>query len=132
MNILLREAGLYTAVSACALCVDFAVLFILVRYFSWWYFAAAAVSFCFGVLVAYFLSVAMVFKHRHLKNRHLEFGAFASIGAVGIGINAAVMWLLVKYLGVYYLSAKCGAAAITFLWNFISRRHLLFVSRTPL
>lgn len=132
MKILMREAGLYTAASACALCVDFAILFILVHYFSWWYLAAATVSFSIGVLVAYTLSVTVVFKRRRLKDRRLEFAAFASIGAVGIGINATVMWLLVRYLGLYYLFAKCGAAVITFLWNFISRRQLLFVSRTPL
>ena len=132
MSILIREAGLYTAVSACALCVDFTVLFVLVRYFGWWYLAAASVSFSFGVLLAYALSVTVVFKQRRLKDRRLEFAAFASIGAVGIGINATVMWLLVKYGGLYYLLAKCGAAAVTFLWSFLSRRQLLFVPRTPL
>lgn len=132
VRILLREAASYTAVSACALCVDFAILFILVHYFSWWYLAAATVSFSFGVLVAYTLSITVVFKRRRLKDRRLEFAAFASIGAVGIGINAIVMWLLVKYLGFYYLIAKCGAAGVTFLWNFLSRRQLLFVPRAPL
>jgi putative flippase GtrA len=127
----MREAALYTAVSACALCVDFAILFMLVHYFSWWYLAAATVSFSFGVLVAYMLSITVVFKERRVMDRRLEFAAFASIGAVGIGINATVMWLLVRYLGLYYLIAKCGAAGVTFMWNFLSRRQLLFVARTP-
>jgi putative flippase GtrA len=128
----MREAALYAAVSACALCVDFTILFILVHYFFWWYLAATTVSFSFGVLIAYSLSTTVVFSHRRLKDRRLEFAAFASIGAVGIGINATVMWLLVKNLGLYYLIAKCGAAGVTFIWSFISRRQLLFVPRTPL
>ena len=131
MRLLIREAAFYAAASACALCVDFAILFILVRYFSWWYLAAATASFSFGVLVAYTLSITFVFKRRRLEDRRLEFLVFASIGAVGVGINAAVMFLLVQYFGLYYLIAKCGAAAVTFLWSFLSRRQLLFIVGTP-
>lgn len=132
MKTLMREAGLYVAVSGFALCVDLAILFVLVHYFSWWYLAAATVSFCFGLLIAYSFSVTVVFKQRRLKDQRLEFAAFASIGAVGVGINAGVIWVLVRYFGIYYLIAKCGAAAVTFLWNFLSRRQLLFAHSTRL
>lgn len=127
MNIMIKEAVGYTAVSACALLVDIAILWILVNFFSWWYLAAATVSFLTGLGLTYSICVTHVFKHRRLKDPRIEFLSFAVIGAVGLGINTAVIGFAVKYLGLHYLLAKCAAAGCSFVWNFISRRQLLFV-----
>jgi putative flippase GtrA len=129
MKLLIQEALGYTAVSACALFVDITILFALVHYFSWWYLGAATTSFLAGLLVGYALSVTLVFKHRRLKDQRLEFASFAAIGAVGVAINAAAISFGVKFLGLHYLLAKCGAAGFTFIWNFVARRELLFVPR---
>jgi putative flippase GtrA len=129
MKTVLREATKYAAVSACAFIIDISVLFVLVHYLSWWYVAAATSSFLVGLLVAYVLSVTLVFTYRRLQDPRVEFASFAGIGAVGIAINAAAMTLGVKVLGVHYLLAKCGAAAFTFVWNFMARRQLLFARR---
>jgi putative flippase GtrA len=129
MNIVIKEALGYAAVSACGLLIDIAILFILVHYFSWWYLAAAMTSFSVGLLIGYVLCVTSVFNYRRLKDWRLEFGSFAAIGAVGLAINAAVISFGVKYLGLHYLIAKCGAAGFTFVWNFVARRQLLFVRR---
>jgi putative flippase GtrA len=129
MRILIQEALRYTAVSAGAFFIDFSLLFILVNYFSWWYLAAATASFLVGLGVGYVLSVTLVFKYRRLKDKRLEFASFAAIGAAGVVINAAAIFIGVKYLGLHYLIAKFGAAGFTFLFGFAARRQLLFVPR---
>ena len=129
MKIVIQEALRYAAVSACALIIDFTVLFLLVHYLSWWYVAAATTSFLVGLLVAYVLSVTLVFKYRRLNDQRFEFASFAGIGVVGVAINAAVISFGVKIFGLHYLIAKFGAAAFTFAWNFAARRHFLFVRR---
>jgi putative flippase GtrA len=129
MKTALREAVRYAAVSACAFFIDITVLFILVHYLSWWYVAAATSSFLVGLLVAYVLSVTLVFKYRRLQDPRIEFASFAGIGAVGVAINAGAITLGVKVFGAHYLIAKCGAAGFTFVWNFVARRQLLFARR---
>jgi putative flippase GtrA len=129
MRIVIQEALRYAAVSACAFIVDLTILFVLVHYFSWWYLGAATASFLAGLLVGYALSVTLVFKYRRLKDWRLEFASFSAIGAGGVAINAAAMSFGVKYLGLHYLIAKCGAAGFTFVWNFVARRQFLFVQR---
>jgi putative flippase GtrA len=129
MKTVLREATRYAAVSACAFIIDITVLFVLVRYLSWWYVAAATSSFLVGLLVAYVLSVTLVFNYRRLQDPRLEFASFAVIGVAGVAINAAAMTLGVKVFGVHYLIAKCGAAGFTFVWNFVARRQFLFAQR---
>jgi putative flippase GtrA len=105
-------------------------LWVLVQYFSWWYLAAATTSFLAGVIVAYLLSVKLAFKYHRLQDWRAEFASFAAIGTLGLAVNAAIMFIAVKYLGLYYLVAKCVAAGFTFVCNFISRRQLLFVQRS--
>jgi putative flippase GtrA len=129
MKTVVQEAIGYFAVSACALIIDITVLFILVHYLSWWYVAAATASFLVGLLFGYVLSVTQVFKYRRLKNHRIEFASFAGIGLVGVAINVVVMSFGVKIVGLHYLIAKCGAAVLTFAWNFVVRRQLLFVPR---
>lgn len=95
-------------------------------YFSLPYLPAATISYSIGLLVGYVLSVTAVFKYRRLKSQPLEFVGFAMVGVIGLAINAAAMAFGVGYLGEHYLTAKCGAAALTFVWNFSVRRQLLF------
>ncbi len=131
MSSLLRDAFRYACASGCALAVDIAVLWALVQYASWWYLAAATMSFTSGIVVAYVLSITMVFKQRRLRDRRAEFVTFAAIGAAGLAINAAVIWLAVHYVGLYFLAAKCVAAAFTFTFNFFARRQILFARPDP-
>ena len=126
MKLWIQEALGFVTVSACALVIDVTLLHLRVRYFSWWYLAAATVSFVAGLTLAYALSVSLAFKYRRLKKQRLE---FASLAAVGVAINAAVMSFGVKYLGLHYLLDKCGAAAFKFFGNFVASRELLFVPR---
>ena len=132
MRPVIQEALRYAAVSACGFVIDITILFILVHYFSWWYLGAATASFVAGLVLGYALSITLVFKYRRLKDWRLEFASFAVIGAGGLAVNAATMFFAVKYLGLYYLIAKCGAAGFTFVWNFVARRQFLFVQRRVL
>lgn len=127
MKTVAQEGIRYAVVSACALAIDVAVLYILVRYLSWWYIAAATTSFLVGLIFTYLLSVTRVFKYRRFEDRRIEFASFACIGAVGLAINAAVISVGVKILGLHYLIAKFGAAGCTFVSNFVARRQFLFV-----
>jgi putative flippase GtrA len=92
--------------------------------------AAAAASFLAGAVVAYELSVNLVFKQHKLHDRRAEFVSFVAIGIAGLAVNAAVIYALVGFFGVHYLLAKCVAAGFTFLCNFTARRQILFVRPT--
>jgi len=129
MKILFREAFGYAAASGCALIVDMTILWMLVHFLSWNYLAAATASFLAGAVVAYELSVKLAFKQHRLQDRRAELLSFVAIGAMGLAVNAAVIFVMVRYLGLYYLIAKCVAAGFTFMCNFIARRQILFVKQ---
>jgi putative flippase GtrA len=82
-----------------------------------------------GAVVAYQLSVRLAFKEHRLSDRRAEFVSFLAIGTAGLAINAGVIAVAVRYLGLHYIIAKCVAAGFTFTCNFLARRQLLFVRR---
>jgi len=124
---LLKEAVGYGAASACALAADISILYLLVRFCGWGYLAAATASFLTGAVVAYALSLRLAFHQHRLTDQRIEFVGFVAIGTIGLVINAAVISLAVRYLGLHYLLAKCVAAGFTFICNFLARRQILFV-----
>ncbi len=132
MRVFILETLRYAVMSILLLGVDIALLWILVQFFSWPYLLAAATSFSAGTIIGYILAVTAVFKHRRVKNQPMEFASFTAIGIVGLAINAAAMSFGVGYLGVHYLVSKCGAACLTFVWNFTARRQMLFLPRSGL
>jgi putative flippase GtrA len=127
MSVIIKEAAGYTLASAAALLLDMTVLWTLVNFLSWNYLAAAATSFLAGSIVAYELSVRIAFRQHRLQERRAELAAFVAIGVMGLAVNSSVIFIMVRYLGVHYLLAKCVAAGCSFTCNFMVRRQLLFV-----
>jgi putative flippase GtrA len=126
MSRLARETFVYTLGAAAGFVVDFGLLWVLVQFAGLHYLAAATASFLAGTAVVYWVSVRHAFKYRRIDDRRAEFGFFAIIGAVGIGLNLVLMYSLVEWLDLHYLVAKIGSAGISFIANFGLRRWLLF------
>lgn len=121
-----REFLLYVGASVCALGADIALLATLVEFGHVHYLLAASASFLTGTVVSYLLCTSLVFRFRRITRAAPEFGAFLTIGVVGLGLNMAVMTTGVELLNMHFLLAKIGAAGVTFLANFLLRKLLLF------
>lgn len=44
---------------------------------------------------------------------------FAAVGAVGVVVNLAVLYLLVQYFSIWYLAAELVAIVIAFATNYL-------------
>jgi putative flippase GtrA len=116
----------YLFVGGAAFIVDFLSLFIFTEFFGIYYLISAAIAFILGLVTNYFLSISWVFNKRKLKKRHIEFGVFALIGIVGLGLNEVFIWFFTQDLQIYYLISKILAAVIILFWNFFARKFTLF------
>jgi putative flippase GtrA len=121
---LLREFLRYGAVSAVALLVDLACLFLLARHVH--YLAAASCSFVLGGFIAYYLSVRFVFQRRLIDQAPLEASVFIGLGVVGLMVNGLLIALGTSSWQLSLGSAKLLAAGATFTTNFALRKWLLF------
>lgn len=109
-----------------AFVVDFTSLYLLHRFAGLHYLVAASLAFLLGLATIYTGSIVWIFDQRSVKNQVAEFTIFASLGLIGLGITVLTLYLLTGLLGVHLLFAKVNATAITFIWNFLSRKMLLF------
>ena len=116
------------ASSAVCFALDFATLALLTEVFGLFYLLSAAVSFSLGTTLSYILSVRWVFRARRVPSKAVEYGLFFIIGAVGLALNEALLWLFTEKLLLFYLLSKIAAGALVFFWNFGARKLLLFRS----
>lgn len=116
----------YTFVGGFSFLVDFGVLAFLTEVMHLHYLLSAGISFLFGLLVNYLLSVKWVFSTRMVENKYLEFLLFLVIGLIGLGLNELFLWMLTDLAHVYYLISKILTAVVVYLWNFFARKILLF------
>lgn len=116
----------YTFVGGAAFLVDFGSLFVFTDFFGVYYLISAAIAFILGLITNYALSISWVFNKRTFGNKKLEFGVFALIGIVGLGLNEILIWFLTEDLQLYYLISKIIAAILILFWNFFARKFTLF------
>lgn len=121
---LLVQLTRYFMVAAVGLVFDFATLITLTEMFGVNYLLAAVIGFLIGLTINYLLSTRYVFKNSKIKSRYIEFGLYAVVGLIGLGILSASMWLLTDILHIHYIFSKCLATVIVYLWNFFGRKAM--------
>lgn len=120
-----QEFVRYLAASLVALAVDTVVLLTLAAIAH--YMVAASVGFILGAVVSYLLATRWAFSRRRMaENSKSEFGIYLLVGLFGLGINNLVIFVAFGNLGIALIWAKAIAAAMTFAFNFIVRKLVLF------
>ena len=109
-----------------AFLLDMLVLWVLTEYVGLYYLVSGAVSALIAGLFSFALSSLWVFHKREKKNSLLRFVIFTAIGALGLGVNIAAMWLFTDIVGLYYMVSKVAAQIISFLFNFFLRKLYVF------
>lgn len=125
-NNLLIQLFRYTFVGGVAFVVDFSTLFLLADKLHLHYLLSAEISFILGLLVNYALSTSWVFANRTVGGRWMEFAIFAAIGAIGLALNALIMWSLTDLAHIHYLGSKIVSTFVVFFFNFFARKIILF------
>ena len=91
------------------------------------YMIAAAIAFVVGLAVNYALSIWFVFSESSkVKNKVKEFVVYGIIGLIGLLITEGIMYLFTDVFGLYFLISKIIAAAIVLVWNFATRKVVLY------
>ena len=109
-----RDMIRYAAASVFALALDYGVLMLLTKRFGVGYLEAAAAGFLSGLALIYLLGV------------RVEMAGFLITGVVGLMLTEALMHLFVGRFGLSLSLGKAATAGFVFMFNFVSRRSLLF------
>ncbi len=115
----------YALFAGFATLVDLGLLYSLTEFFHVWYFYSAAFAYFMGMVTNYLLNKYLNFKNRS-KQIVMQFGLFAIVALVGLGINQFLLYSLVKFGEFWYISAKIIAIFIGLLWSFYGHKKLTF------
>ena len=88
-----------------------------------------SVSFVAASTFNYIISRLWVFGKSNKRIRHELFLFFAT-GCVGLVINQSIMWILVDKYQLNYKIAKLFAIIVVVIWNFLTKKFLVFSDNT--
>ena len=119
----------YLVTGGLAFVVDFGLFALCLYKLDWHYLLANLIGLVAGLVLNYALSIVWVFTacQRTLeKQKVIEFTLFAFVGIAGVGINQALMYLMVGLLDWNEMVSKMVAAVLVLMWNFGARKLMLF------
>lgn len=125
MKRLINQILKFGVVGGTAFLIDYGLLFVLTEFAGIHYLISGTISFAASVIYNYILSVVWVFDPVGERSKAKDMAVFLILSVIGLGINQAIMWVLVELFGVYYMLSKIAATAIVMVYNFITRKIFL-------
>ena len=117
----------YVFVGGIATVADWGILYFLTSAAGIHHLVSAVISFLAGLAVNFVLSRFFVFKADEARfNASAEFIGYGLIGAAGLGITEAIMFVMTDRLSVHYMISKMTATAIVLVWNYIARKKIIY------
>jgi len=116
----------YILVGGSAAIVDISFFLLLNKFLTTHYLVNASISFLIATLVNYILCVKFVFNSKQQYSTHTEILFIYLISAIGLFIHHTLLFSGFELLGLPMIIAKLFAMGIAFIWNFLSRKHIVF------
>lgn len=115
----------YVFFAGIAALVDLGLLFSLTEFIGFHYLISAALSYTCGMITNYSLNKVFTFKNKNKKIVQ-QFGLFVFVALIGLGLNQLILWLLVEFVGLWYMLAKLISISIVMFWNFYGHKKITF------
>lgn len=124
-----RQFAVFAGVGAVGTAAHFAVLVVLVERLGAAVLLGSTAGFITGAAINYVLNYHLTFastrRHRQALPR------FLLVAGIGMLLNAAIMDVTSRLLGLQYLLCQVAATALVLLWNFGANRSWTFGRKRP-
>ena len=120
----------YLFVGGFASVVDWGALWLFYDILGIWEYIAIALAFLSGLFVNYILSNHFVFTGIAKDKKHTsKFPVYFVTGVIGLVFTELFMLLFDGVFGMHYMTAKIITTAVVFIWNFGSKKIILYRKR---
>jgi len=117
----------YIVSGSIAFIFDFSVLVFCTEVLAMHYLYSNIAGYAVGLVVSYTINVIWVFNYRRFNGKQRrEFAYFTLIVLFGLVTSELVLWLVTESSEIHYTWAKVVATFFVFLFNFITKKWLLF------
>ena len=125
------QAIKYGAAAFGGFVADYAVLLLLKEWVGLHYLIAVPIAFLAGIAVNYLIGVWFVFRRGSLS-RGKELLLFLTISLLALAVTEGSMYLLTDLLRIDYRISRLISGVVTYLFNFFSRRFLIYRTENQL
>jgi putative flippase GtrA len=129
LKLLRAEFTKFVFVGGISAIIEFSLLILFVEKLAIDYLFGNVFAFALTNIVTYILTKRFVFNGTQSANKAQEAGLFFLCLLGGLVVNQIVLWAVVEFTSIDYRIAKVIAIAITVIWNFFTRKHLVFRNR---
>jgi putative flippase GtrA len=129
LKLLKAEFTKFVFVGGISAIIEFSLLILFVEKLAIDYLFGNVFAFALTNIVTYILTKRFVFNGTQSVNKAQEAGLFFLCLLGGLVVNQIVLWAVVEFTLIDYRIAKVIAIAITVIWNFFTRKHLVFRNR---
>lgn len=120
----------YIFVGSLASAVDLVTFWIFYQKLEFFEYTAVALSFLCGLIVNYVLSIFFVFVGIGKDHTHsIKFSVYFTVAVFGLAFTEGFMFLLDGVFELHYMLSKILTTIIVFLWNFGSKKLILYRKR---
>lgn len=109
-----------------ATAANLTVLFVLTHYLSLWYILSSVIAFCTAFSISFLLQKLWTFQDKSREGAHIQMVLFLGIVLFGLGVNTALIYTFVEFMGVHYLVAQLMSGVLIAIGNFFSYKHIVF------
>jgi len=106
---------------------DYAVLLMLKEWAGLYYLIAVPLAFLAGIAVNYLIGIWFVFRRGNLTLKR-ELFLFVTVSLLALAVTEGSMYLLTDLLRIDYRISRLISGVVTYLFNFFSRRQLIYRS----
>lgn len=122
----------YVISGVSAATVNLGTLYIANSIFGIWYLTGSVLGFFAGLGVSFTLQKFWTFGNRETKHMHKQAAVFFVIVVTNLGINTALVWTSVEFLGLSPILAQLLSGGLIACWSFFAYRFLVFHGREVL
>jgi len=124
-SLIARQFIIYGMVALIPATVDFSLMYFLTEFVGVYYMFSLVIAFIIALFVSYFSQKKLTFRNGSQKYMS-QVSVFCLISLVGLLIHIGIVFGMVEYLGLWYMSGKVIATAIAYVWNFLAHKYVTF------
>jgi putative flippase GtrA len=102
------------------------LLYIFTSLLGIWYIASLVIAYAIAIIVSFSLQKFWTFSHYSLERTRSEIMWYILNNILGLSFNAVLLYILVEYVGLWYMYAQFIPLVILSIWNFFVFRFFIF------
>jgi len=102
-------------------------LYIFTDVFGFWYVGSATLAFIVAVIISFSSHKWWTFRDFHRGAINRQFVFYLILQIANLGLNVALIYLLVDVIGVWYLLSQAIISTLLAITSFFIYKHIVFV-----